>query len=394
MLSVFNLARKSLGCVAVALSMFALASCTDIAPAGGAGGPKIDPKAPVAVALLVPSGSGQASDELLARNLQNAARLAIADLGSSVKIDLRVYSTSGQPAQAQAMAIKAADEGAKIILGPVFAQEANAAGVALAGRGINVMSFSNVTDIAGGNVFVLGPTFQNTANRLSNYAVRTGKSKIMVVYDQNPQGEAGRQAIQQGVTQAGGQVVGANGYAFSQNAIVTAAPQIAAAARNSGAQALFLTADTAGALPLITQLLRDNGVSPQTMPFIGLTRWDIPAATASLPGVQGGYFALPDPGLYHQYQARYQTAFGEPPHPISSLAYDGIAAIGALVKQGKANALTSAALTQGSGFVGVQGIFRLRSDGTNERGLAIATISNNQVTVVDPAPRSFGGAGF
>lgn len=394
MLSVFNLARKSLGCVAVALSMFALASCTDIAPAGGAGGPKIDPKAPVAVALLVPSGSGQASDELLARNLQNAARLAIADLGSSVKIDLRVYSTSGQPAQAQAMAIKAADEGAKIILGPVFAQEANAAGVALAGRGINVMSFSNVTDIAGGNVFVLGPTFQNTANRLSNYAVRTGKSKIMVVYDQNPQGEAGRQAIQQGVTQAGGQVVGANGYAFSQNAIVTAAPQIAAAARNSGAQALFLTADTAGALPLITQLLRDNGVSPQTMPFIGLTRWDIPAATASLPGVQGGYFALPDPGLYQQYQARYQTAFGEPPHPISSLAYDGIAAIGALVKQGKANALTSAALTQGSGFVGVQGIFRLRSDGTNERGLAIATISNNQVTVVDPAPRSFGGAGF
>ncbi len=394
MLSVFNLARKSLGCVAAALSMFALASCTDLTPTGGTGGPKIDPKAPVAVALLVPSGSGQASDELLARNLQNAARLAIADLGSSVKIDLRVYSTSGQPAQAQAMAIKAADEGAKIILGPVFAQEANAAGVALAGRGINVMSFSNVTDIAGGNVFVLGPTFQNTANRLSNYAVRTGKSKIMVVYDQNPQGEAGRQAIQQGVTQAGGQVVGANGYAFSQNAIVTAAPQIAAAARNSGAQALFLTADTAGALPLITQLLRDNGVSPQTMPFIGLTRWDIPAATASLPGVQGGYFALPDPGLYQQYQARYQTAFGEPPHPISSLAYDGIAAIGALVKQGKANALTSAALTQGSGFVGVQGIFRLRSDGTNERGLAIATISNNQVTVVDPAPRSFGGAGF
>ena len=73
---------------------------------------------------------------------------------------------------------------------------------------------------------------------------------------------------------------------------------------------------------------------------------------------------------------------------------DGIAAIGALVRQGKSNALTAQALTQGSGFVGVGGIFRLRSDGTNERGLAIAQIRNSQVVVIDPAPRSFGGAGF
>ncbi len=394
MLSVFNLARKSLARITVVVAALALTGCTDLAPTGGTGGPKIDPNTVIPVALLVPAGSGQASDELLARNLQNAARLAIGDLGGSVKIDLRVYPTAGQPAQAQAMAVKAVDEGAKIILGPVFAQEANAVGVAVAGRGVNVLSFSNVTDIAGGNVFVLGPTFQNTADRLSAYAVRNGKGKIMVVYDQNPQGEAGRQAIQQGVARAGGQIVGANGYEFSQKGIASAAPAIAAAARNSGAQALFLTADTAGALPLITQMLRDNGVTPQSTAFLGLTRWDIPAATAGLPGVQGGIFAMPDPSLYQQYQARYQTAFGEPPHPISSLAYDGIAAIGALLKQGKSNALTTAALTQGSGFVGVQGVFRLRSDGTNERGLAIATITNNQITVIDPAPRGFGGAGF
>ncbi|MEP6064106.1 MAG: hypothetical protein ABJ178_13945, partial [Marinomonas sp.] len=41
---------------------------------GGASGPKIDPNAPVPVALLVPRG-GSASDNLLATNLENAARL-------------------------------------------------------------------------------------------------------------------------------------------------------------------------------------------------------------------------------------------------------------------------------------------------------------------------------
>ncbi len=391
MLSFLKSARKSLTRGAIVAAALAVAACQPIAVGGG--GPSIDTSAPVPVALLVPSGSGSAGDNVLAKSLENAAKLAIADLGN-VKIDLRVYSTGGKPAGAQAAAIRAADEGAKIILGPVFAQNANAAGVAVAARGINVLSFSNNTDIAGGNVFVLGPTFQNTANRLTSFAVSQGKRNIMVVNDRTPAGELGRAAIERGIANAGGSVVARVGYEFSQNGIVQAAPQIANQVRSSGAQAVFMTADTAGALPLLTQLLRDNRIDPSVAQFIGLTRWDIPTATLALPGVQGGWFAMPDPALYQQFQNRYISAFGEPPHPIAGLAYDGIAAIGALVKRGNSGALTARALTQGSGFVGVNGIFRLQNDGTNQRGLAIAQIRNNQVVIIDAAPRSFGGAGF
>jgi len=392
MLSVLTFARKSLARFVFGVAALALSACTTGAILPGAG-PVTGGSGRVAVALLVPGGSGQASDELLARSLQNAARLAMADL-SGVTIDLRVYNTAGQPAQAQAMAVKAADEGAQVILGPVFAQEANAAGLAVAGRGINVLSFSNNPDIAGGNVFVLGPTFLNTAGRLAGYAVRNGKRRIMVVHDSNTAGELGRSAIEQGVARAGGSVVAVGSYEFSQNGVVAAAPGIVAAARTSTADAVFLTADTAGALPLITQLMRDNGLNTETTRLIGLTRWDIPAATLALPGVQGGWFALPDPALFTEYQARYQAAYGEGPHPISGLAYDGIAAIGALAKRGQSGPIPASALTQSAGFVGVNGIFRLRGDGTNDRGLAVAQVRNNQVVVVDPAPRSFGGAGF
>ncbi|WP_050526218.1 penicillin-binding protein activator [Pseudorhodobacter aquimaris] len=389
MLSFLKAARKSLTRASLAAAAIALAACQPV----GVGGPAIDTSAPVPVALLVPSGSGSAGDDVLATSLQNAARLAIADLGN-VKIDLRVYSTGGKPAGAQTAAIKAVDEGAKIILGPVFAQNANAAGVAVAGRGVNVLSFSNNTDIAGGNVFVLGPTFANTANRLASYSVGQGKRNILIVNDRTPAGEIGRVAIERGVSRAGGSVVARVDYEFSQNGIVSAAPEIAAQVRSTGAQAVFMTADTAGALPLLTQMLRDNRVDPSVAQFIGLTRWDIPAATMSLPGVQGGWFAMPDPALYQRYQSRYMSAYGTPPHPISGLAYDGIAAIGALVKSGNSGALTAQALTQNSGFVGVNGIFRLRGDGTNERALAVAQISNNQLAIIDAAPRSFGGAGY
>lgn len=388
----FSLARFSLARLMVALTGLALLSACDAGPAPTSGGAGYDGAA-VPVALLVPSGSGQATDDLIAQGLENAARMAIADLGN-VKIDLRVYPTAANPDTAAAMATKAADEGAKVILGPFYALEANKAGAAVAGRGIDVLSFSNNPAIAGGNIFILGQTFDSTANRLASYAVGKGLTRIMVVSDQNAAGEAGKAAIQSAITAAGGNVAAVGSYEFSQNGIIQAVSTIAASAKSSNAQAVFLTADTGGALPLLTQLLMENGINPATTQYIGLTRWDIPTANLTQPGVQGGWFALPDPGLASQFLTRYQTAYGAAPHATAGLAYDGMAAIGALVKQGGPGALTTSGLTQGAGFVGVNGIFRFRSNGTNERGLAVAQIVNQQVTIVDPAPRAFGGAGF
>jgi ABC-type branched-subunit amino acid transport system substrate-binding protein len=390
MLSVFRRTRKSLGQLVVGLGALVLSACVST-------GPGTTPPASggsVQVALLVPSGSGQSQDELFGSNLENAARLAMNDL-SGVNIDLRVYRTGGSPAQAAALAKQAVDEGAQVILGPFYSEEANAAGVAVANSGVNVLAFSNNAAIAGGNVFVLGQTFDNTAKRLAGYAVRNGKSKVLIVHDRNVAGEVGKAAIERGVANAGGSVVGVTSYEFSQNGIVQAASGIVSTTKSSGATALFLTADTAGALPLISQLLVDNGIDRNTTQFIGLTRWDIPPATLALPGVQGGWFAMPDPGLTAQFRARYEGAYGSQPVPVAALAYDGIAAIGALANRAKGGApLSKGDLTQSAGFAGVSGIFRLLPNGTNERGLAIATIRSNQVVVIDSAPRSFGGAGF
>jgi ABC-type branched-subunit amino acid transport system substrate-binding protein len=390
MLSVLSRARKSLGRLAIVAATAVLAACvpgSGLSPSGGSGSGAIQ------VALLVPGGSGQASDEVLAKSLENAARLAMGDL-RNVQIDLRVYNTAGSPSQAAAQAQKAVAEGAQVILGPVFAQEANAAGVAVAASGVNVLSFSNNPDIAGNNVFVLGPTFDNTAARLASYAVRQGKGNIMILHDRNTAGTIGRAAIERGVRAAGGTVVSVGNYEFSQNGVVSATPVLVRTARETGAQAVFMTADSSGALPLISQLLVDNGLSSTDAQFIGLTRWDIPAATLGLPGVQGGWFALPDPALFAQFQNRFTAAYAEPPHPIAGLAYDGIAAVGALSRSSLRGPLPRDSLTQSAGFVGVNGIFRLLEDGKNERGLAVAQIRDGQAVIIDSAPRSFAGPGF
>jgi len=387
MLSVLSDRRKLLAQLGLLAAALALAACEPLPATRGDGATG----APVPVALILPAGSGNSGDEVLATSLRQAAELAIADL-DGVAIDLRVYNAGSDPANAAAMARRAVDDGARIILGPVFAEAANAAGVAVAGSGVNILSFSNNTDIAGGNVFVLGPTFQNGANRLTAYAARAGKGRIMIVHDRTAAGDLGRRAIAAAAARNGATIAGTASYPFSQQGVIAASPGIAAQVRTAGADAVFFTADTAGALPLLAQLLPEAGVSPAATQFIGLTRWDIPSATLAMPGVQGGWFALPDPGLSAQFQSRFMAAYGTPPHPIAGLAYDGIAAIGALARRG--SGFSAAALTQGAGFAGVGGVFRLRADGTNERGLAVAQIQNAKVIVIDPAPRNFGGAGF
>lgn len=391
MISVLSVARKPLMWIVSVLFALVLAGCEPVALGGG--GPTINTAKPVPVALLVPGGSASGGEAVLASSLENAARLAIADL-EGVRIDLRVYNTAGQAAQAANVAVQAVNDGAKIIIGPVFAQAANAAGVAVANRNVNVLSFSNNTSIAGGNVFVLGPTFQNTANRLVRYSVRQGKRNIMIVHGQDTAENTGRDAISRAIANSGASLAGVSAFEQSQQGVINAVSRISREARARAAQSVFFTSGTSGALPFLAQLLPENGLDPASTQYIGLQRWDIPATALALPGLQGGWFAIPDPSLRANFQSRYTAAYGAPPHPIAGLAYDGIAAIGALVKAGKADALTRAALTQGSGFVGVNGVFRLRGDGTNERGLAVASIQNNQVVVIDPAPRSFGGAGF
>jgi hypothetical protein len=391
----FNLlgsARKGTRAVLAIVAAAALSACeVDLSQVGGnAGGTKSNGNA-VDVALLVPYGSATPGDEGLARALENAARLAIADLGDG-KINLTVYNTAGQAGTAASAASQAVAAGADIILGPLRSDAANAAAVAVSGSTVNVISFSNNTSIAGGNLFVLGNTFDSIASRLMGYASSQGRSRVVVVYPRTPVGQIARSAVVKAAAGTNVQVVGDGSFEFSEQGIIAAVPVIAETIKQSGATAVMLTSNSTGALPLLAQMLPENGISPAVTKYIGLTRWDVPAQTLSLPGVQGGWFALPDPGPVAQFNSRYASAYGDSAHPLSGLAYDGIAAIGAL--SAKKLAMSKGNLTQSSGFKGVNGVFRFRANGTNQRAMAIAQVTNNQVQIIDPAPKSFGIGGF
>ena len=375
------------------ISIIWVTACQPIPNSNTNSGQTLNLNKPIPVALLVPSGSGNESDAFLAKNLENAARLAIADL-QNIKIDLRVYSTAANSETAAQSAVKAVTDGAKIIIGPLYSEAANAAGVAVAPFNINVLAFSNNTAIAGGNVFVLGPTFQNTSNRLVNYAATQGITNFVVVHGEDLPGAVGRDAIINAIRNNGSLLNGVQSYPLSQQGILDQSIVIASVIKTSGAQAVFMTGEIKRDLPIIATALPERGVDPTFVRSFGLTRWDVAPENLAIPGLQGGIFAMPDQSVSQGFGARYLASYGSTPLPVAGLAYDAIAAIGALAATGNPEVITSAGLTQAQGFQGTSGIFRLFTDGTNERGLAVAQIQNNQVVILEPAPRSFTEVGF
>ncbi len=387
-------ALRKPGLLAAALGALALASCGPMPMMGqnASGGPRIDAAAPVPVALLLPmtdAGGGGG----VARSMENAARLALAEAGAS-RVDLTVYDTSGTPAGARAAATEALTQGARIIVGPLYSQSISAVTPIVAGQDVNVLSLSNNAAVAGGNVYVLGQTFGDVAERLTSYARRQGRSSVAVVHGDDVGGTAGRDAIVQAAQGAGMRVATVQGYPLSQQGIAEAGPRIADAVRSSGADSVFLTASADADLPFIARALPDNGIDPAQTRFIGLTRWNASGEAMRLPGLQGGLFALPNQQAVAAFESRYQAAHGSAPHPLAGVAYDAVTAVATLVGEGRRDALTGGALTRRAGFAGAYGAFRLLPDGTNDRALAVAQIQNNQVVILDPAPSSFGRAGF
>ncbi len=381
------------GLLGTAAASLLVAGCDMPALAPGAGpGAGVDARGPVTVGMLLPGGSGNEDFNVVARNLENAARLAVADL-QGAQIDLRIYQTGGDPGRAQSLASEALNDGGRILLGPLLASEARAVGPVAAQGGVNLLSFSNNPEVAGGNVFLLGAMFENTAMRLLSYAAAQDKGRVMIISEQSEAGQVAERAIQRAAQRTGASIVAVQSYAFSQQGIVDALPSISSAARSSGAQSILMTAGSEGALPLLVELLPQNNVSGDTFQFMGLTRWDIPPATMQLSGLEGGWFALPDPALSSAFEARYNAAYGTGPNPVASLGVDAINVVGALVRRGGNAPFSAEAISQPNGFVGASGIFRFRSDGTNERGLAVAEIRDQRRVILSPAPRSFVGGG-
>jgi branched-chain amino acid transport system substrate-binding protein len=155
------------------------------------------------------------------------------------------------------------------------------------------------------------------------------------------------------------------------------------------ADALFIP-DGSDAAELVEALTAAR-VNVKRLQLLGSGLWADPNVS-STPALEGAWYPAPDPTGYRNFAARYRKRFNQDPVQTATLAYDAVALVAALVKTHGAERFSDETLTSASGFAGVDGVFRFRSDGTNERGLAVMRVTPSGAQPVSPAVRSFGSA--
>jgi branched-chain amino acid transport system substrate-binding protein len=377
------------------MAALALAACSsgafDRLGAGGEPPPAQDALPPqtaigtgqIRVALILPL-SAQGNAGIAATSMRNAAEMALAEF-KEPNIQLLVKDDAGTPQGAQAAAQQALAEGAEIIIGPLFAQSVSAVGQVARARNIPVIAFSTDASVAARGIYLLSFLPESDVKRIVDFAISRGKRSFAALLPDNAYGSVVQAAFQSEVARRGGRVVALEKYPLDPSQMGEAVRKVAQAA--SKADSIFIP-DGADAVPQVVAALAANRVDLRRVQLLGTGLWDEQRIfeTAAL---NGGWYAAPDSAGFRSFTARYKARYGQEPVRTATLAYDATALIAALVKTQGPQRFSEQVLTGTSGFAGIDGIFRFRPDGTNERGLAVLRVAPGGGQVVSPAPRAF-----
>ncbi len=342
------------------------------------------------VALLLPlSATGNAAQ--LAKDMRNAADLALREFPNS-NIQILIKDDRGTPNGARDATTTAIAEGAKLILGPVFAQAVAATGAIAKPAGVPVVAFSTDSSNASKGVYLMSFLPQSDVDRIVTYAASQGRQSIAALLPANAYGTVVEATLQRVAASAGVRVQVVERYNLDRASMQEKATAIAAVVQQGTVNAVFIP-DGGDATPFLAQILAANGVAPGMIQYLGSGQWNDPRVLAES-NLAGGWFPGPDPTGFQAFAARFRGAYGNDPVRNTSLAYDAVSlAIGLSNRFGE-EGFTDKVLTSPSGFVGVDGAFRFTATGTNQRALAVFRMERGQALVISPPPTAFSAAGF
>src|ERR1700692_4436211 len=257
-------------------------------------------------------------------------------------------------------------------------------------RSVPGVPFSTDAKGAARGVYLLSFLPESDVERIIGYAAGQGKKSFAALVPDNAYGTVVEGAFKAAVGRRNGRVVALEHYPLDRAQMQGPARTIAQAAHR--ADAIFIP-DGADAVPPVVQSLVSSGIDTKKAQLLGTGLWE-DAQIFSTPALEGAWYAGPDSSGFRNFSARYRTRYGQDPVRTATLAYDAVALVAALIKTQGAQRFAEETLTNASGFTGIDGLFRFKQDGTNQRGLAVLRVSPTGGQVINAPPKGFGASGI
>ncbi len=348
---------------------------------------------PVKVALLVPLSGANAE---LGQAILDAAQLALFETQGD-RLVLVPRDTAGTADGAAKAARTVIADGAKLILGPLLAAEVEAVKPIARDAHLNVIAFSTVTALAGGNTFLMGFLPRQEVVREVGHARERGFDRFAALAPSSPYGRLMADALRDYASASGATVARVEFYdpraddtaPAVQRLLPGSAPSAGPYTTPAGAppfDALFLP-EGGARLKQIARQVKEASTGTKPPQLLGSGLWDVPDL-GSEPALVGGWFAASPPELQRTFAQRFQGTYGRAPPRLASLGYDA-AALAAMLAQGEGESFSQQAILRPNGFTGVDGLFRFTPGGLVQRGLAVLEVEPGGDVVVSPAPVNF-----
>lgn len=335
------------------------------------------------IALLLPL-SGRAAP--IGQSLQQAAEMALFDTGAR-ELALAAYD-SGETADTAIEAYrKARTDGVALVLGPLFGTSATALAPLVAQGGANVVSFSNDEQAAQRGVWIMGIAAPPQVRRVVDHAVDAGIRRFAAFAPQTSYGQQMVQTLESQVTIRGGRVAAVELFDPNSADLNTPARRLAEASRGEDRLAVLVPV-APPRLSAALAALAAAGVDNKSVQLIGTGVWDVPNIGSEVM-LRGAWYAAPDPAKRADFERRFLSTYGRPPHRLATLAYDGVSLAGHLARLKQGGDFSAEAITNPNGWSGIDGIFRFLPNGRSERALAVIAVQAGPGQVVSPAPTNF-----
>lgn len=344
----------------------------------------------VRVALLAPFSSASEAVREEADTLAAAAELALFETGAR-DVLLMPRDSGDTPESARQAAVAAIEEGADVILGPLFASGVGAIAPYARANRVTAISFSTDVSEAGRGIYALTVLPEDEAQRVVAYAARNGVRRLAVLAPQGRYGDRVVEAAEAAARAAGVEWLGAVRWEPQAQGLEAAeAAARRAAALTAGARArdtAMLIPERGALLRALARALSDAGAPASRVRYLGTGLWNDPD-TLTDPRLAGGWHVMPDAASRPDFDRRFAAAFGRRPTRLAGLGYDATALVARLVAAGGKPALQPLSMEASEGFAGVDGRFRF-DNGVARRAFSIGEAGPRGSRVIDPAPGRF-----
>ena len=367
-----------------------------------------DPKLPEAIppkpadgfriALMLPAEGPAAS---VSKHIREGAEFALFKLAGE-NIDM-IFLDSEKPDLATAAALA---NGADMILGPVFASKAQRVGSIIGQNRLPVLTFSNDSTAAGGNVMLLGQTPEQEIETVLAHALihqpanpASGREKLAIaiisqdkIYGRRVASHAASILNDAGLPPVANITLDAATLASEENLrrrirrlTGWVPPSGEGTARVPNFDIVIIAGDPAFSLR-VAPVLAWYDLDPEKVRYLGTSLWASPAILQE-PSLRGGWYAAPPQSRERLFVDLWRETGKSMPNRYTMIGFDAVALASTLARMNPQDPIPT--LTQKSGFAGFSGMFRLLPDGRNIRLLDVREITENGGKVIATAPKSF-----